>query len=218
MTPNDDEVFALAGFDEAVRQLRVRPEQVGRGVTAALEVAALLPPDKVPWSWVKFFVRKLVPETMEASPFFPEGDWPEVRHILQEHQLLTPTDHPELAQIHPLLADEVRPAPEAEVVIAVWYGLLERTDFVEEMLWLPDWEWQPLIQSLDLIVRSSPPTIRTQYAAELMRIGEGWLIEAEKHAKADVAQLIVSCNEILEATKDETVPMLPNTSPGRLAW
>ena len=69
----------------------------------ALQFAALLPPDSVPWPWLKALTSARHPELAQSAPDEPDP-WVATRRRLEGLRLLTPGDHPELARLHRLVA------------------------------------------------------------------------------------------------------------------
>lgn len=65
----------------------------------ALEFAALLPPDNVPWPWLKGLVTEIHPELAKFDSDEPDP-WMNTRRRLEGQRLLTPGDHPEVARLH----------------------------------------------------------------------------------------------------------------------
>ncbi|HLG16227.1 MAG TPA: toll/interleukin-1 receptor domain-containing protein [Blastocatellia bacterium] len=73
----------------------------------ALEFASLLPPDSVPWPWLRELVTSRHAEMSHTRPGHPDP-WVAVRRRLEGMRLLTPADHAEVARIHRLVAAHVR--------------------------------------------------------------------------------------------------------------
>ncbi|MBI2422952.1 MAG: toll/interleukin-1 receptor domain-containing protein [Candidatus Hydrogenedentes bacterium] len=69
----------------------------------ALDYAALLPPDSIPWPWLRTLVEKEIPDAFAAPPGYPDS-WPALRRRLEGLRLLTPGDHPEIARLHRMVA------------------------------------------------------------------------------------------------------------------
>jgi tetratricopeptide (TPR) repeat protein len=69
----------------------------------ALQFAALLPPDSVPWPWLKTLVTARHPELVQFAPDEPDP-WVATHRRLEGLRLLTPGDHRELARLHRLVA------------------------------------------------------------------------------------------------------------------
>ena len=86
----------LAKLDEAAR--------------TALRFAALLPPDTVPWPWLRALTVAQHPELGEKDDLGADP-WLAVQRRLTGLRLLTPGDHPEVARIHRLVAAHLVAAP-----------------------------------------------------------------------------------------------------------
>ena len=71
---------------------------------SALEFAALLPPDSVPWPWLKALAEARHSELRIAPSAFDPDPWVATRRRLEGLRLLTAGDHPELARLHRLVA------------------------------------------------------------------------------------------------------------------
>ena len=71
---------------------------------SALEFAALLPPDSVPWPWLKALTEARHSELRIAPSAFDPDPWVATRRRLEGLRLLTAGDHPELARLHRLVA------------------------------------------------------------------------------------------------------------------
>jgi tetratricopeptide (TPR) repeat protein len=77
-------------------------EALGREVSAAmttLQFAALLPPDTVPWPWLKELTARHHPELADRS-----AEWAKIKRRLEGMRLLTTGDAPEIARMHRLVA------------------------------------------------------------------------------------------------------------------
>lgn len=69
----------------------------------AIEIAARLPPDCVPWPWLRELTEKEHPE-LRRQDAFGADPWETVRRRLVGMRLLTPGDDPAIARIHRLVA------------------------------------------------------------------------------------------------------------------
>ena len=178
-------------------------DRVGRAARAALEAASLLPPDSVPWAWLEAIVHHLVPEAVEPRPFAPQGDWPQVRRILMARQLITPGDRPELARIHRLLADHVRPNAGSEVASLVQAHLLDRGRHGNSLGGLPGWEWRPLLEALVLTVHSLEDEDRVGFLGEVVGDCTDALIEAASNgARLEALNLVTLGGQLLRPSGD----------------
>jgi tetratricopeptide (TPR) repeat protein len=68
----------------------------------ALEYAVRLPPDSIPWPWLRALVTQEHPDEFAVRPGYPDP-WPAVRRRLEGLRLLTLGDHPDLARMHRLV-------------------------------------------------------------------------------------------------------------------
>ncbi len=75
----------------------------------ALQFAALLPPDCVPWPWLRELTLKRHPE-LAAADDLGADPWLAVQRRLSGLRLLTSGDQPEIARIHRLVAVHLRTA------------------------------------------------------------------------------------------------------------
>ncbi|HLN64064.1 MAG TPA: hypothetical protein VK464_21305 [Symbiobacteriaceae bacterium] len=88
--------------------LKATLERLTPPARTALDFAALLPPDSVPWPWLQDLVAQADPEALRArGPGHPDP-WREVRGQLEGMRLLTPTEHPEVARLHRLVSTYLR--------------------------------------------------------------------------------------------------------------
>ncbi|HWI64034.1 MAG TPA: AAA family ATPase, partial [Symbiobacteriaceae bacterium] len=68
----------------------------------ALDFAALLPPDSVPWPWLRALVEREHPEGLQRRVGHPDP-WAGVQRQLEDFRLLSPTDQKEVARLHRLI-------------------------------------------------------------------------------------------------------------------
>lgn len=117
-------VDALAGDPDVGSQMLTQSRQLGLILDAtlqtlepaavtALRFAALLPPDTVPWPWLRELTVGRHPEMGEDRGFGVNG-WQAVRRRLEGSRLLTPGDDIEIGRLHRLvgahIAKDVGPA------------------------------------------------------------------------------------------------------------
>jgi hypothetical protein len=86
---------------------------LGAPARTALEFAELLPPDSVPWLWLKALVTGRHPELARFAPDEPDP-WLAVRRRLEGLRLFSAGDHPELTRLHRLVAAHL---PESGAVV-----------------------------------------------------------------------------------------------------
>ena len=107
--PADADVAAQMQHRE--KQLRLVLDQTLARLTSsertALDYAALLPPDGIPWPWLRALVEQEHPDAIAVRPGYPDP-WPALRRRLEGLRLLTPGDHVEIARLHRMVAAHVR--------------------------------------------------------------------------------------------------------------
>ena len=93
------------------KQLRLVLDQTLAKLTpaerTALDYAALLPPDNIPWPWLRALVAQEHPEALTKRPGY-DDPWQTLRRRLEGLRLLTPGDHVEIARLHRMVAAHVR--------------------------------------------------------------------------------------------------------------
>jgi hypothetical protein len=121
-------------------------EKLDAPARAALDCAALLPPDNVPWPWLGALVAQEFPDALRREEGYPDP-WAAIQRRLSGLRLLTPGDHEQVARLHRLVSAHLlaRMAPDRRVAlalplsacIAVSALLLERTvDHETTYLWM----------------------------------------------------------------------------------
>ena len=97
--PADADVAAQMQHRE--KQLRLvldqTPARLSPAERTALDYAALLPPDSIPWPWLRALVEKEHPDALASRPGYPDP-WPALRRRIEGLRLLTPGDHIEVAR------------------------------------------------------------------------------------------------------------------------
>jgi tetratricopeptide (TPR) repeat protein len=92
------------------KQLRLVLDPTLTGLTpperTALDYAALLPPDSIPWPWLRELVSQEHPDAPTTRDGYP-APWTALRRRLEGLRLLTPGDHPEVSRIHRLVAAHI---------------------------------------------------------------------------------------------------------------
>jgi tetratricopeptide (TPR) repeat protein len=107
--PGDVDVAAQIQHRE--KRLRVILDQTLSQLTpperAALDYSAFLPPDSIPWSWLRALLLAEYPETPAALPGYPDP-WLSLHRRLEGLRLLTPGDFPDIARMHRLVGASLR--------------------------------------------------------------------------------------------------------------
>lgn len=92
------------------KQLRVVIDQTLARLTpperTALDYAALLPPDSIPWPWLYALTKAEHHDALATNPGYPDP-WLALRRRLEGLRLLGPGDHPEIARMHRLVAAHI---------------------------------------------------------------------------------------------------------------
>ncbi len=121
---------------------------------AALEFAALLPADSVPWPWLKTLVTGRHPELARFAADDPDP-WVAARRRLEGLRLLTAGDHPALARLHRLVGAHLRAGgvatpPESQSLMAELQSCLtDRAKLIYNTAMLPElWELHVLLATL----------------------------------------------------------------------
>ncbi len=72
-----------------------------------LQFAALLPPDVIPWPWLRELTLQQHPELRNAKPGYPDP-WVMLRRQIEGFRFLTPGDNQHTARMHRLIAAHLR--------------------------------------------------------------------------------------------------------------
>lgn len=108
------ELDKLAADADVAAQMLTQSKQLGAilqvtlarldpAAVTALTFAALLPPDSVPWPWLRALTLERHPQAAEKDAFGADP-WLKIKRQLSGLRLLTAGDRPEIARIHRLVA------------------------------------------------------------------------------------------------------------------
>ncbi len=125
----------------------------------ALLLAANMPPDSVPWSWLSELTIARFPELAEHAEWEP-NPWGDVRRHIEGLRLLTPADRPEIARIHRVIAAQIR-GHDAASTIAAQDGIdqyLGEWAARSETVWRSDLRY-PSDWELDVALASLPDAL-----------------------------------------------------------
>ncbi|MGL5095440.1 MAG: hypothetical protein ACRDD1_07625, partial [Planctomycetia bacterium] len=126
----------------------------------ALRFAALLPPDAVPWPWLKELTTKRHPELADDP-----ANWSKVRRRLTGLRLLPGGSETPMTRIHRLVGAHLRKHVEDEVAEELRRYVGRRADAVYAQSYAPDlWE-------LDAFVSSIPHLLNETLDGDLARDG-----------------------------------------------
>ena len=141
----------------------IRAQRENAPARTALEHAARLPPDVVPWPWLKALTLDRHPDLGSFAEDEPDP-WEEIRRQLEGLRLLTPGDRPEHGRLHRLTAAYLRDnaatdGPLGDTWAAAQEILLRdylrgRVDALCQSSAPPaDWELDALMEALPLILK-----------------------------------------------------------------
>ncbi|MCB1804956.1 MAG: TIR domain-containing protein, partial [Candidatus Competibacteraceae bacterium] len=176
---------ALPAEDDVAAQIRHQDKQLALILDAtlvnldaptrtALRYAAMMPPDSVPWPWLRDLTVQQHSEIAERKPGYPDP-WVRIQRRLQGLRLLTPGDQPELARIHRLVAAHVLAKfSEPEGRQDSYFENLQR--YIAQVAWQTEeavlhsqstlWWWQPL-KDMTVRLMRQPPSSLTAYSASV---------------------------------------------------
>ena len=89
------------------------------GSLQVLRLAAAMPPDTIPWSWLEELTKRTNPEVFEPTPQFLKGRWTRIRRTLEGRDLITEGRHPgATGRMHRLVVDHLKThnPPETDLV------------------------------------------------------------------------------------------------------
>ncbi|VEJ60048.1 Predicted ATPase [Arachnia propionica] len=128
------------------------------GSLQVLRLAAVMPPDTIPWPWLEELTKRTNPEVFEPTPQFLKGRWTRIRRTLEGRDLITEGRHPgATGRMHRLIADHIKThnPPETDLVNAF---IIQRahelgTDFTQA---LELWEIDSITDALPDILTRKP--------------------------------------------------------------
>ena len=89
------------------------------GSLQVLRLAAVMPPESIPWPWLEELTKRTNPEVFEPTPQFLKGRWTRIRRTLEGRDLITEGRHPgATGRMHRLIADHIKThnPPETDLV------------------------------------------------------------------------------------------------------
>ena len=79
------------------------------GSLQVLQLAAAMPPETIPWSWLEELTKRTNPEVCEPTPQFLKGRWTRIRRTLEGRDLIAEGRHPgATGRMHRLVVDHLR--------------------------------------------------------------------------------------------------------------
>ena len=79
------------------------------GSLQVLRLAATMPPDAIPWPWLKKLTQETTPEIFKPTPQHLKGRWLQIRRTLESRDLITEGKHTGLTgRMHRLIADHFK--------------------------------------------------------------------------------------------------------------
>ena len=82
----------------------------------ALAVAALLPPDTIPWLWLQQLTDTTGGPSNEQLPVLVGEDWASTQRVLEGRRLLTLSDDPRYARLHRIIQEHLRRQPAGRTI------------------------------------------------------------------------------------------------------
>jgi tetratricopeptide (TPR) repeat protein len=137
------------------------------GLTA-LRFAGLLPPDAVPWEWLKTLTLRRHPELRQVEAGQPDP-WLVTRRRLEGLRLLTEGDAPELARVHRLVAAHLGQSTAPELGEEVQEHVASRAlDFSGTQAVPAPWELDALLVAAPAFLNRAEPDRRLANAAVML--------------------------------------------------
>ncbi len=143
-----------------LRSMLARLPEEGR---TALRFASLLPPDIVPWPWLRELTLALHPDLGTARPGHVDP-WVALRRQLEGFRFLTPGDREQTARMHRLVAAHVRSDDSDDLAEALHDFCARRCDATAQSPGPPaEWELDALLVAVPhLLARSDHPLLAQQ--------------------------------------------------------
>lgn len=168
-------VDALGGREDIQNQMLHREKQLsiilettlglldepGR---TALRFASLLPPDSVPWPWLKTLVLRSHPELARFAADEPDP-WLAIRRRVAGLRLLTDGDDPAIARIHRLVASHIQ-NNSGDALFADQPLAKKLESILTERAWaIHDTQAPPDLWELDALLLTLPPMLSATVAS-----------------------------------------------------
>ncbi len=164
----------------------------------ALEFAAMLPPDSVPWPWLKEL-------TAARHPDLTDIEWGKIKRRLEGTRFLTSGDAPEIARVHRLVAAHLRDGSSPSASENLFAFVSRRADAMYLDQHAPA-DWQ-----LDAFLTAIPHLLVARLDRDLANDG---MFLAEKIASY---RTLPVAGKFLAATH-ATIQRLAESDPGNAVW
>ncbi len=170
----------------------------------ALQLAALLPPDSVPWPWLKELTVRHHAELADRP-----AEWARIKRRLEGSRLLTSGDGPEIARMHRLVAAHLNPSlgaqPFLDLRVELCAYLGQRADSISRTQAAPAvWELDALLVAL--------PHLLNEHSTRLFLNHTMFLDE-----KVLAYRTIPAARSLLTRT-NLLLQRLAESDPGNAAW
>ena len=128
------------------------------GSLQVLRLAAVMPPESIPWPWLEELTKRTNPEVFEPTPQFLKGRWTRIRRTLGGRDLITEGRHPgATGRMHRLIADHLKThnPPETDLVDEL---IIQKLDELgADSTKAPRlWEIDSLVDAMPHILQRSP--------------------------------------------------------------
>mgnify|MGYP000865544975 CR=1 FL=1 len=128
------------------------------GSLQVLRLAAVMPPESIPWPWLEELTKRTNPEVFEPTPQFLKGRWTRIRRTLEGRDLITEGRHPgATGRMHRLIADHLKThnPPETDLVDEL---IIQKLDELgADSTKAPRlWEIDSLVDAMPHILQRSP--------------------------------------------------------------
>jgi len=132
------------------------------GSLQVLRLAAAMPPDTIPWSWLEELTKRTNPEVFEPTPQFLKGRWTRPRRTLEGRDLITEGRHPgATGRMHRLVVDHLRKQNPQETDLVDEFITHRARKLGTDFTQVPElWEIDTLADALPDILTRKPELLK----------------------------------------------------------
>jgi Flp pilus assembly protein TadD len=171
----------------------------------ALEFAALMPPDSVPWPWLKELTTRRHPELADRP-----AEWGKIKRRLEGLRLLTSGDAPEIARVHRLVAAHLLNAVDESFVDEAERYVFDHAAAIAQSQNTPaSWELDAMLFALPFLFG------KTCFSQELGRLL--CLAAVDVSEKVKVYRSLIAAKQLLNAART-VIQRLAESDPDNAAW